>query len=488
MSHLLLFVLLFSRDTIITGLVPHPPANLRANLGSNLRSVSPKPAPPLITLRVLDSSTTPLKNIILEWSLATNGSITRKGKTPIPTLTPNHPALIRLPVRLPDDTAGESFLQLRYYSANPAPMRAPSPTTTRAPSPAPSPTTFLAEQLLQLKPYLPTLTIPPAGEITLSDENDIFTIHSPTIRISFNRQTGWLVHYEIKGIDLLDDTLGLKSNFWWPGYNDSAWTRAAESTHHPADSTTIYTMTIDSGWRAATRDPHLQLFSNTTSADQIIIRTEYTLPATAFLLHLSYTINANGEMLVTQQVEPDTTQLPSHPWPMPCFGMQWILGPGYDSITAYGPLDSTTPIDTTPLNTAPSTRIGIFHDHPTTPSPSDLKPRASSTHTNIRWWTITDKYGNGLEFIADTPLLDESALHSFDSDLTTSPDHPTSRPQIQISIDRPAYTIVDRPAYTITNRPTPTMPLTQPEWPILLPMGNLRYTYKVKPLIASNHL
>ena len=385
MTKLLLFALLFSKDTIITTLALRTPAHLSAQIP--------------LTLRILNSSATPLKNILLEWSLQSNGSVTKKGKIPIPTLAPNQPTLIRLPLPLPDDSAGESFLQLRYRS-----------------SPA---ATLLSEQQLSIKPYQPRLAITPDGEITQSDENDIFTIHSPTIRISFNRQTGWLVHYEIRGVDLLDDTLGLRSNFWWPGYNDSA---------------------TDSGWQAATRDPHLQLFSNTTSPEQIIVRTEYSLPATACLLHLSYSINANGEMVITQQVEPDTSQPLSREWPIPRFGMQWFLPAGYDTITEYGPI--------------PSTWIGIFHDRPALPLPSAPNPRATATHTEIRWWTITDKEGNGLQFVADTMLLNESALHPLDSDAN----HPGSRPQVQISIDRPV----------------PAMPAT-----------NYRYTYKVKPLIAS---
>jgi beta-galactosidase len=405
----LLFTLLASsRDTIITDLAP-PTSAVPRSATSSKHTASPTPTP--IIIRILNNSPIPLHNIILEWSIQTNGSITRKGIATIPTLPPQHLTPFRLPLPLPDDTADETFLLLRYHSA----------------------ASLLAEQQLQLKPYLPRLTITPTGEMTQTEDNDIFTIHSPTIRISFNRQTGWLVHYEIKGIDLLDDTLGLRPNFEWPGYNDSAGSP-------------------DSGWLTATREPHLQLFSNTTSSDQIVVRTEYTLPATASLLHLSYMINADGEMLVTQQVEPDTTQPPPRQWPLPCFGMQWILPPGYDSITGYGLLDSATLV-----NSGPATRIGTFHDHPTTPSSPDAHARATSTRTGIRWWTITDKDGNGLQFIADTPLLNTSALHCFDSDLITAPNHPVSRPQIQISIDRP----------------------------FLLPMGNLRYSYKVKPLVSS---
>ncbi len=117
---------------------------------------------------------------------------------------PSTPTLVRLPTTLPDDTAGESFLLLRYRP--------------KFPSDPPS-----ANHLLHI----------PANNTSASDPGDLphhrtrrrdhpdrrqRYLHHPLLpfRISFNRQTGWLVHYEIKGTDLLDDTLGLKSNFCRP--------------------------------------------------------------------------------------------------------------------------------------------------------------------------------------------------------------------------------------------------------------------------------
>ncbi len=406
MLNLLLLALMISgRDTIITSLTSPSPPGTRSAASSN-------PTPRPITIQILNTSINPLHNVLLEWSLQTNGAITRSGNTVIPILPAQHPMPVRLPIRLPADTAGESFLLLRYRPAN-SPIRpAPGPPTSF---------TFLAEQQIGLRPWRPSLTIAPAGEITLTDSNDTFTIHSPLVRISFNRQTGWLVHYEIRGNDLLDDTLGLKSNFYLPCYNDSA----------------------------PSTEPHLQLFSTTSGSELIIVRSEYTLPAAASLLHVSYTINAVGEMLVTQQVEPDTTQSTAPTSPLPGFGMQWNLPPGYDSVTGYGPLDST--------------RIGIFHDRPALASTPGRQVSTASTRSNIRCWTITDKDGDGLQFIADTQLLNAGAYLCFDGTLRMAPNQPFPRLPIRISIDRAALPNIER----------------------LASMGIFRYSYKVKPLFTS---
>jgi len=386
-SKLLLFALLFSKDTIITTLAP---ASLVQPAASPTKNGS-HPATAPVILQLLNTSATPLRNVTLDWLLQSNGVVIKTGKARVPAIPANQTRSLLPGLRMPTDTSGETFLILRYSSKPSGPP--------------------LAECRILLKPWLPRLAIPPAGELTLADENDIVSIRSPAIRISFNRQTGWLMQYEVNGIKLLDDTIGLRSNFWTPGYNDSA--------NGPGR------------WMAATRDPHLQLFSNTAMPRLIKIRTEYTLPATTSLLHLSYVVNATGEMLVTQEVEPDTTQAPAGDWPMPCFGMIWMLPPGFDTVTRYGLLGSGS--------------TGISRER--TPVGSDLL-HLSSTRTGIRWWTITGKDGNGVQFIADTTLLNERTIGR------------------QVHIDHPTALSPDR-------RPDP------------LPGGNYRYTYKVKPLVNS---
>src|SRR6202000_1106561 len=116
------------------------------------------------------------------------------------------------------------------------------------------------------------------GQLSFADGPDTFIIRSPLIHLEFNKQTGWLQHYEVKGAVLFDDRLGLRADFWLAGDYD--------------------TSTESAPWRSASNHPHLQLFSISTGSELVIVRTEYTLPETACLLHLSYTINASGQMLV----------------------------------------------------------------------------------------------------------------------------------------------------------------------------------------------
>ena len=435
------------------GVVPRPSSfGTFAPLGSPglTHPIPASPVPPLpkpITLRVFNpSDTAQLNNIILEWALQINGAIVQQGKTGKLRIGPKQSIPVHLSLRLPDDNNAETFLQLLYRLQPASPI--------------------LAKQQLLLQPAIGHLHVDPAGELTLSDINDTFSIRSPDIHLAFHKQKGWLIHYEVKGAILLDDSLGLKSNFWWPGYNDSA------------------NSSPDSGWLAATRDPHLQLFATTISAGLIIIRTEYTVPATSCKLHISYTINATGEMLVEQQVEPDTMQSNATEWPLPCFGMQWILPAGYDSITYYGPGEPAAPRE----QAVPSEQtipgklgapgkpgipgkpgepgspgkpgipgwIGLYHEQASSPA-TGIHLRDAATRTGIRWWKITGRDGSGLLITADSSLLDFSALHAFDSDATTTTIPQPVRPQTQLSID--------------CNNPRP----------IVMPYRSYQYIYKVTP-------
>jgi beta-galactosidase len=418
-----------------------------------------------VTLRVFNpSDTAHLNNIILEWALQINGAIVQQGKTARLRIGPNQSILVHLSLRLPDDNNDETFLQLLYRLQPPSPIppahptttthpiTPAHPTTTTHPTPSPNPTTttapanpILARQQLLLQPATVRLHVDPAGELTLSDVNDTFSIRSPDIHLAFHKQKGWLIHYEVKGAVLLDDSLALKSNFWWPGYNDSA------------------NSSPDSGWLAATRDPRLQLFATTIGTGLIIIRTEYTLPATSCKLHISYTINATGEMLVAQQVEPDTMQSNAKGWPLPCFGMQWILPAGYDSIIYYGPGNPGW--------------TGLYPEKAVTPSPiqppssTGIHLRDTATRTGIRWWKITGRDGSGLLITADSSLLNLSALHAFDSDATITTGRQPARPQIQLSIDYP-------PSANPFNHP----------WPIVMPYGSYQYSYKVTPVPPTHSI
>ena len=442
------------------GTAPFPHSSTGRPVSGGVGAISPA----AVTLRVFNPSPTlALTNLKLEWALEVNGSLRQKGTTGSLSVAPHHTSLIHIPARLPGGDTNEIFLRLRC-------LRVPLP-SSGAVKPRvvgeqikvfpPLPIVLSEEQLLVQTPAGNMPEVRPDGDLTFTDENDTFTIHSPLIHIEFNKQTGWLQRYEAGGAVLLTDTPVLKSNFW----------RSFDSPHSAADSV----------WLEASHDPHLQLFSTSTGNTMIIVRAEYTLPATSCLLHVSYTINAKGEMLVGQQLEADSTRKGEA---LPCFGMRWLLPANYGSIEYYGPGrtrgaispnavvsdsagpdadagDSSTPRDSIRLH-APW--VGIYHDTVGDPSSPASHQRNQAMITAIRWIRITGPDGSGLLITADSTLLNTGAMPSAGTMTIT--------PSVLLRIDS------RQPA-------APGIPGDNHQLSSGLPYGNYRCTYKVSPI--SSH-
>ncbi|HWB92505.1 MAG TPA: hypothetical protein VG605_11655 [Puia sp.] len=303
--------------------------------GLRITLVSAPPNGPA-TIRVTSPATA---NIRLEWHLLLNGVSGQKGVLPV-YVSSRHASLVRLPVKLSSGDKDDAEAWLRIICRRTGAPRKSAP---------------IATVLLPLRPWHGDRSIPPAGELNFTDSNGIFMITAPNTQIQFDKQTGWLLHYEAGHTLLMGDTAGVQPTLW-PGIQ-----------------------------------PRLQLFSTSTGTQLVIVRAEYTLPETWSLLHMSYTINAAGEMLIGETLEADTSQhLPDsvHRPPLPCFGMRWLLPVGLDTVSWFGSIDSAA---------AP----GIFHEPLTTPV---TDPRETG-FTNVRWLTLTGPLATGLRIIADSNFL-----------------------------------------------------------------------------------
>src|ERR1700744_414339 len=111
----------------------HQPSPGAVSPGHPSPSVPPRP----VTLRVqLRDLTLKPSGLILEWELQVNGMFRQKGAVPNMAFSPQHTALVHLPVRPPTDEGDEAFLQVRYRSRQPAASRKPTlPPSAAQPGP-----------------------------------------------------------------------------------------------------------------------------------------------------------------------------------------------------------------------------------------------------------------------------------------------------------------------------------------------------------------
>lgn len=201
----------------------------------------------------------------------------------------------------------------------------------------------------------------------------------------FNKQNGYLSKYAVNGTEMLKEGAALTPNFW----------RAPTDNDMGAGLQNRY---------AAWKNPGLKLVSlnSKTENGQIIVNAEYDMKNVSAKLYLTYVINNEGAIKVTQKMTADKNAKVS---PMFRFGMQMQMPKSFETVEYYGrgPIENYS-------DRNHSTDLGIYRQSVDDQFYSYIRPQETGTKTDIRWWKQLNAGGNGLKVVADAPFS-ASALH-----------------------------------------------------------------------------
>lgn len=201
----------------------------------------------------------------------------------------------------------------------------------------------------------------------------------------FHKQNGYLSKYAVDGTELLKEGAALTPNFW----------RAPTDNDMGAGLQNRY---------ASWKNPGLKLVSlnSKTENDQIIVNAEYDMKNVSAKLYLTYVINNEGAIKVTQKMTADKNAKVS---PMFRFGMQMQMPKSFETVEYYGrgPIENYS-------DRNHSTDLGIYRQSVDDQFYSYIRPQETGTKTDIRWWKQLNAGGNGLKVVADAPFS-ASALH-----------------------------------------------------------------------------
>ena len=219
------------------------------------------------------------------------------------------------------------------------------------------------------------------------DENDFnrLIVTGSDFRIEFNRGNGYLCLYKVNGLSMLKKDGELIPNFW----------RAGTDNDYGADLQIKYKV-----WK----NPAINLKSlkATVENKQVVVRAEYDMPDVTAKLSLTYIINNEGAIKVTQQMKATEGAKVSD---MFRFGMQMQMPKDMDYSTYYGrgPIENYA-------DRNHSTFIGLYQQTAAEQAYSYIRPQETGTKSDIRWWKQTTCGGSGLDFASDGPFY-ASALH-----------------------------------------------------------------------------
>ena len=198
----------------------------------------------------------------------------------------------------------------------------------------------------------------------------------------------------------------------------------------------------------------------------------FELPAVKATLKLTYTLTAEGEVIIRQQLDADDEAKVA---PMFRYGMQLQMPQAYNSVKYYG----RGPVENY-CDRHDSEFLGVYEAKVADEYFPYVRPQESGNHTDVRWFRVLDAEGQGLEFYAGAPI-EVSALNYLTEDLDDGPVKDKA-------IGRHSGDLVERPL-TQVHIQQRQMGLgcvnSWGAWPreeYMLPYRDYDFTYVIKPV------
>lgn len=315
----------------------------------------------------------------LEWEVLKGGKVLRSGRIDQLNVAPQQTAKIKLDLGKTCQCT-EWLLNVSYKLKNSEGLLSAGYTVAK-------------EQLI-LNPYQATpmeLKNKEQSNIAVSaptvQENDrtYLIISGDVYHLEFNKHSGFLSKYEVNGENLVKEGEALKPNFW----------RAPTDNDFGANLQRKY---------VAWKNPEMKLtaFNQRTENSQVIVEAAYDMPSVSAKLNLTYVINNEGAIKVTQKMTADKDAEVSNLFR---FGMQLPMPRDFETVEYYGRGPVENYIDRNHC-----TDLGIYRQSVSEQFYSYIRPQENGTKTDIRWWKTLNSAGSGIKVVSSNPFS-ASALH-----------------------------------------------------------------------------
>ena len=315
----------------------------------------------------------------LEWQLLKDGKVMRSGRVENLDVAPQQTAQIKLPIGNTCQCA-EWLLNVAYKLKNTEGLLPAGHT--------------VAKQQLVVNPYKqPSMELKNQAKSNLDIveptlvENDMryLIVDGEHFRIEFDKMNGYLSKYQVYGLDLMKEGSYLKPNFWRAPTDNDFGARL--------------------NWKYAVwKNPTIKLTSlqQRIVNQQAIIEADYELPEVSAKLSLTYTINNEGAIKVTQKMTTDKEAKVAN---MFRFGMQMQMPRSFDKVEYYG----RGPVENY-IDRKANADLGIYRQSVAEQFYTYIRPQETGTKSDLRWWKTLNMAGRGIQVVASKPFS-ASALH-----------------------------------------------------------------------------
>ena len=335
-----------------------------------------------------------LKNVRLVWTLMVDGKATKNGQIDQLDIAPQQFVDLLIPADLTAAYEGEPMLNIDFQLKSAEPLMTAGQT--------------IAYEQLRVRDYIISTTenisLQQKLKVADSKKSSDIAITGDMLKVCFDKATGCMTCYQVKGVNLLGDGGTLKPNFW----------RAVTDNDMGARINRKY---------KAWNNPEMKLRSITASkvktprgkavSKDVEVKAVFDLPTVKSILTITYLINPSGTIKVTEQL---TTTPGAEVSNMMRFGMVMQLPTTMECSEYYGrgPVENYA-------DRKFSQRIGIYRQTADEQFFPYVRPQETGTKSDMRWWKQTDMAGCGLMVQAEKPFY-ASALHYDIEDLDDGDD------------------------------------------------------------------
>ena len=322
----------------------------------------------------------------MEWQLLANGAVMQTGVVQDLNVAPQQTATLKLNLNTEKICPCKELLLNVTYKLKAAETLMPVGSTVAYDQLTIRPYTAKALELKNQKASNLDIVVP----VIKDNDHNYLIVEGENFIIEFNKHNGYLSRYEADGMQLLNPGAQLTPNFW----------RAPTDNDYGAGLQHRY---------AVWKNPGLKLTSLKQSIEneQAIVQAEYEMKAVKGKLFLTYVINNEGAVKVTQKMEAGKEEKVSD---MFRFGMQMQMPENFNEVEYYGrgPVENYA-------DRNHSTLIGKYRQTVAEQFYPYIRPQETGTKTDLRWWRVLNISGNGLQFVGDAPFSASALNYSIES-------------------------------------------------------------------------
>lgn len=326
-------------------------------------------------------SFTNLSEFTFNWEVVADGQILKSGEITDLDLAPNTNKKVQLDVKMDTQPATEYFLNIS------AKLKTAKGILTAG--------TKLAYEQFQL-PFLKKavpVSLKSLPAVTSKEEGNMFIVEGTGFKINFNKEDATLKSYQLDGKEML--LAGPVPNFW----------RA------PIDNDFGNGLDIRSRvWRKAGELKTIKSATVKNVGNEVVVNFNFDLNNDKNQVIANYnsiyTVLGNGDVIVNNSFKMMKDSLPE----IVRFGVNLVMPREFDQMSwlGRGPHESYIDRKTSAL-------VGLYSGPVADQYFAYIRPQENGNKTDVRWMSIANKDGLGLQFIG-SPLISASAHHQIMED------------------------------------------------------------------------